>query len=64
MRARQAALIAAAATIVLFAVGGVVVSTIDGYRIVGEAVTGGASEPARQDGRARNRRLARATTAR
>lgn len=44
-RARQAAMVTGAATIVLFAVGGFVVGNIDGYRIVGEALTLDASNP-------------------
>ena len=44
-RARSAALVAAVATIVLFAVGGFATSLIDGYRFVVPAVTDGASNP-------------------
>lgn len=44
-RARRAAIVTSAATIVLFAIGGFVVSMIDGYRIVGDVVTSDPSNP-------------------
>ncbi|MBC8108767.1 MAG: cytochrome d ubiquinol oxidase subunit II [Anaerolineae bacterium] len=44
-RARQAAMIAGLATIVLFAAGGLATSTIDGYRIAGDVVSDGPSNP-------------------
>jgi cytochrome bd ubiquinol oxidase subunit II len=44
-RARQAAMIAGIATIVLFAAGGLATSTIDGYRIAGDVVSDGPSNP-------------------
>ena len=44
-RARSAAMVAAVATLVLFAVGGFATSLIDGYRFVVPAVTDGASNP-------------------
>jgi cytochrome bd ubiquinol oxidase subunit II len=44
-RARQAAMIAGLATIVLFAAGGFATSTIEGYRIAGDVVSDGPSNP-------------------